>query len=547
MRRRRYLLIGLLAAVTLPTLLTTGGFAWYWRSARYRQYCARVLSNNLQLPGEIGRVVPRSWRSREFDDVRVWLPHRRGEAAFCQTAVLTYVPTQDNPDAYELDLRGGRSEISTRTWLREDYRFVLESGLRPGFDPLGPRRVAFSGMDLAFERERFRASLSDASGEVSFVDPHRGLATVRCRRLNGHLAPRDVRLDAVFSPQAAGIRLDRVELNVPELPVALVGLEELAGLNLKSGSFNGRLVYREMPRGGEAAGSGPPGIQAVDERELIVSGQLLQLQLAECTARFFQQPWRGTVPELDLEELRLVDGRLDRVRFRGALAGMHVGDVLAPWRLAGVGGDLLLRVEAADLTPEGIEHLVASGRCEDISLAEVTRALGLGEVTGRARLVLDDLTITKNHIDSLDAELIVPPPTGTPDSIDRRFVTEALRRMLGVELPEALVAQLPERFEYSRLGARFELRGEVLHVFGTHGPQQKAILSVTLGGREVPIVLEPEQPFNLREFLDALRQRALPEIEQRWRDLTPADAWRALSSPRPAASQPVPPTRPVRE
>jgi hypothetical protein len=549
MRGRRYLLVGLLATVMLPTLLTTGGFAWYWRSARYRQHCARILTNSLQLPGDIGRIVPRSWRTREFQDVRVWLPHRRGEAASCRSAILTCTPTPDNPDAYELDLRGGQSEISTRTWLREDYRYVLESGLRPGFDPTGPRRVVFSGMDLVFERDRFRASLTDASGEVSFVDPHRGHATARCRRLNGFRAPRDVCLDAVCSPQATGIRLDRLELRVPELPVALVGLKELAGLNLKSGSFNGQLVYRELAGQDEPANPGAPGDRARDEHELTVSGQLLQLQLAECTAGFFRQPWRGTVPELELQELRLIDGRPERIRFRGALADMHVGDVLALWGLAGVGGDLSLRIQAADLSPAGIEHLAASGRCEDLSLAEVTQALGLGQVTGRAQLVLDGLSVTKNHLDSLDAELVVQPPTAEPNYIDRRFVTEALRRALGVELPEALAAQLPERFEYSRLGLRFELRDEVLHIFGTHGPRQKVILSMSLAGRELPLVLEPEQPFDLRVYLDDLRSRVLPEVEQRWRRLTPADAWRALSSPaHPAtASHPAPPAGPDRE
>ncbi len=34
------------------------------------------------LPAEIGRVVPRSRRTREFDQVRIWLPQRRDEAAY---------------------------------------------------------------------------------------------------------------------------------------------------------------------------------------------------------------------------------------------------------------------------------------------------------------------------------------------------------------------------------------------------------------------------------------------------------------------------------
>ncbi len=245
MRRPRVIVLAVLAGLVYGSLLATGGYAWYLRSDGYRKSCAARLSDSLRLPAEIGRVVPRSRNAREFQDVRVWLPERRGEAAYCRRAIVVGQPTANDADAYELQLLGGWCEISTRTWLREDYRTVLESGLRPGFDPDGPRRVVFSGMDLTFEHQGFRAALRDAHGVVAFENPVQGWATVHCNEFNGHTTADAVVLRVEFSPQAPGVRLDRVELIVPELPIAIVGLEDLAGLGLRTGSFSGRVQYRE--------------------------------------------------------------------------------------------------------------------------------------------------------------------------------------------------------------------------------------------------------------------------------------------------------------
>jgi hypothetical protein len=485
MRGVRFTAIAFLTVVTLGSLAIAGGYAWHLRSAGYRNSCARALSQALGLPAEIGRIVPRSWRTREFQQVHIWLPRRRDEAAFCERALLTRTPLAGQPRAYELDLRGGRCEISSRTWLREDYRFMLESGLRPGFGPQGPRRVRLSDMDLVFERERFRAALEDASGLLSFDDPHLGRATLSCGRFNGHAAPTPVTLHAEFTPQATGVRLDLVRLQVPELPIAIVGLDTLAGLDLKSGTFSGQVVYQETD---------------VDH-ELTVSGKTALVELAECTGSFLTRPWHGRVPELELQELTLVNDRPERLRFRGVVTNLAAADVLAPWGLGEIGGTATLRIEAADFTPAGIEHLVASGRCTDIDLAKVSRTLGWGQITGQARLVIDDLTIDENRLTSLDAEIRVDPRPTEANSIDRDLVSEVLRRTIGVPLPSFL----PDRFEYTQLGVRLEVRDEVLYVLGTHGPRQKAILSVRIGGEEIPALFAPENPIELRAPLDSLR------------------------------------------
>ncbi len=510
--------VAVLALVTFGSLALTGGYAWHLRSGHYRNSCARALSKALGLPAEIGRVVPRSRHAREFQNVRVWLPERRGEAAFCALALLTRTPRPGQPRAYELDLRDGQCEVSARTWLREDYRFMLESGLRPGFSPDGPRRVLLQNMDLSFAYDRFRAALDDACGVVSFEEPRLGRATLWCERFNGYRSDAPVTLQAEFTPQAAGIRLDLVTLQVPELPIATVGLDRFVGLGLQSGTFSGRVVYQETDA----------------ERRFTVGGTAACIKLSEWTAPFVQRPWHGGVPELELEELTLVNDQPERLRFRAVFTDVQLGDILAPWGLGEVGGSVTLRIQAADLAPGGIEHFVASARCADVDLQSVSEAIGRGRITGRARAVIDDLTVDENRLASLDAEIIVEPPTGESNTVDRELLSELLRRTIGVPLPTFL----PERFTFTRFGVRLEVRDELLYVFGTHGPRQKAILSISLGGEEVPVLYEPENPIDLRAALDDLRRRLAATVERGLQRLAQEEAWHVWPAPlttRPAA------------
>jgi hypothetical protein len=512
MRHARSVLLTLLATLTFGSLLISAGYGWYLRSPGYRARCATTLSRHLGLPSQIGQIVPHSRAAREFRDVRVWLPHRRGEAAWIDSALLRYEPTPENPEAYTIELRGGHTEVSTRTWLRDDYRFVLESGLRPGFDPAGPTRVVFSNLNLAFQRDRFRMDLSNTRGAVNFANPQRGLATMQCAALNGHTAERDVTLSANFSPQSSGIRLDQVVVTVPELPIAIIGLRELVGLDLRTGSFLGQLHYAETDAG----------------RELAIQGTLYNLQLPECTAPFVNRPWRGTIPTAALEELTLLNDRVTKIRFRGLFADVLLGDILAPLGLGDIGGRMLLRVRSAELSERGIDRFIVSGRCENVSLARLSAALNWGTLSGQARLIIDDFTVIANRLDSLDAEFEVRPTASEPTFVDRAFVSTALDRTLGISLP----AFLPEQFDYAQLGMKLEARDELLFVFGNHGPGKRAILSVDVAGQPLPVIFEPARPFNLTPQLDELRNRVTASLKSRLQALTPHEAWRAISTPR---------------
>ncbi len=502
MSRRPLILLGIVAVAMLGSLAATGGYAWYLRSTGYRERCAAALSASLALPSDIGAVVPRSRSQREFRDVVVWLPERRGRALSCERALLLRTPLADDPNAYEIQLSDGSCEVSTRTWLRQDYRGVIEKGLKPGFAPGGPKRVEFTDMHISFDRDRFRAELRGAAGLVQFESPQLGRASIQCAEFNGHRSAKPVLLTAQFSPQDSGIRIDQLYLTAPDLPVRVAGLRELAGVAVRSGHFNGRLEYEER----------------ADGRCLIVSGECSDLELQECTEGLTPVPWRGRCPKIELQELRIDNRRPTRLRFRGILSDVALGDILATWGLEGVRGTLRLEVGAADLSPRGIETFVASGRGAGVSLESLTAALGWGTMTGQLDVTISDLTIENNRLKSLDAALVVADAIDPPNWIERRLLQEAVRRALRLNLPPALAERiLPERVEYTRLGFKLEVRDEILYVFGTHGERERTILTVRLLDRDLPLLFEPQRAFDLGEWLDKLRAEAATHLEQRLR------------------------------
>ena len=293
------------------------------------------------------------------------------------------------------------------------------------------------------------------------------------------------------------MRIDRVDLVVPEMPVRVAGLHELAGVGVRSGRFDGRLVYEEHEGGAR----------------LVVSGRCMELKLPECTAGLTPVPWRGYCPEIELQELRVEDRRPVRVRFRGVLSEVALGDILALWGLEDVGGTLTLQVGAADFSTGGIQRFVASGGGVGISLKSLTEGLGWGTMSGCLNVTITDLTIEDNRLKSLDAALVVADALEQPNWVEGRLLREMISRALKIELP----ALLPERIEYTRLGLRLEVRDEVLYVFGTHGEREQTILTVRMFEREVPLVFEPRRSFDLRPWLDELRARAARQLEERLR------------------------------
>jgi hypothetical protein len=488
----------IVAVVMFGSLAATGGYALFLRSNGYRSKCAASLTGVIGLPSEIGRVVPRSRSSSEFEDVIVWLPGKRGRALSCRRAIVTDVPTPEDPQRYDILLSGGTCEISTRTWLQSDYRGVFASGLRPGFAPDGPRRVTFGSMDVAFERNGFRAVFRDAGGYVDFEDRHRGQVSIICNKLNEYGSTAPLHLTAEIVPSDDGVRIDRLDLNVPHIPLEALNVGELTGAAVCNGTFSGRLSFSEQPEGDF----------------LTLAGTCADLALPDLTAGLSPGPWRGRCPKIEVQELRVENGVPTRLQFSGRVESIEISDILATFGLPAISGTVTFDVGAAELERESIVRLVASGEALGIPVEELTGALAEGSMSGTLHVRIHDLTIEGDRLRSLDAVVEVGPAADGSNWIEGALLMDLVRRM-SIELPSGLNAFGPQRIGFARLGARFEVRDEQLYVYGTHGDRNEAILTVRLFGREFVAVREQKRSFDLRPQLDRLRENARAAVSVR--------------------------------
>jgi hypothetical protein len=73
---------------------------------------------------------------------------------------------------------------------------------------------------------------------------------------------------------------------------------------------------------------------------------------------------------------------------------------------------------------------------------------------------------------------------------------------------------LPERIEYTELGAKFLLEGGRLRVLGTHGENKNTILTVRVFGHELGVLRQPSRSFDVQPYLDQLTE-ALDKLEPR--------------------------------
>ncbi len=489
-------LSALIAAIAMVCLGVGGplGYACYLRSDGYRQHCATVLSERLGMFSTIARVDPLSWSSRGFSGIEVWLPERRATAATVGDAELAYRRDTQRPDDYQLTLLNGRCEISSRTWLREDVRFVVESGLGSGFRPGGPSRVFFQNFDVRLEREPFVALLRQMEGTIHFKSETLATLQAACKELNGVHVDEPIHLSAEVSPRGARLQIDELKLRVPELPLRVIGGEVLGGAAPRSGSFSGNLTYSE----------------SADARCVTLSGSCNAVELAEFTGGFLPRPFRGRCDAIRLEELTLQDGWPSRLRFAGGVESVFAADIAALLGLAPESGALKLDVRAAELSPDGVERFVASGLLADVDLGEWSRALGQGELRGRAKVELRELTVIDNRLVSLKARLDVQPDS-TGGWISRRLLTSVAKSTLGISLPPIL----PERVEYSQMGAELSVEEETLYVLGTHGDRQRVLVTLRLpGGYELPAVKQPPGGIVLTPWLDQARARAREAIEK---------------------------------
>jgi hypothetical protein len=501
MLRRRWILLWLALVVVGGSLSATLGYGLYLRSDAYARATAEALSAFLGLPSEVGSVVPLDLHSRDLRDVVVWLPGKRGRV-FHGRHNIWQPKRGSDPPGYELRISGGSFLVDSQAWGAEDYRLVLESGLGHDFAALRLRQIEMLDLDLTWRARRFRLATRQANGTVILSEDGTGQASLLTRWLNDQPVSEPIHIYARFRPRD-GVRIEQVTLDTPRIPLSALGLEEMLGTPEARGDFRGKISYRE-----EGAS------QAVE-----LSGFVDGLRLEDLAGVLPIRSLRGCV-DVQIDDGLIRDGRLERLAFRGRIDDVDLGPLAAALKLPDVGGRATLFVHRGQINQDVVSWLGLSGSVEGVSLEALSEAVGLGGVTGSLRIEVSRLVIAHNRIESGEFLITAEPPNDGPGWISRGLLLNVIEQFAGLKLPEFM----PERMEYTQLGARVVVDGETFRILGTHGARNTTILTVRILGREVGLLYQPARTFDLAPVLEWIRSQAKqikPQELRNWWETSP--------------------------
>lgn len=502
-----------IAFVISGVLWGTAGYALYFRTEHYRHKVETELADFFRLPVQLGRVEPNTLHSRVFRDVTIWLPNRRDRVFSCPTATWRESGSGSKPDVY-LDLADGVLSIGSEFWLPEDYRRVLRSAFSRDIDRINLRQVLFHGMRLVWPKGRTRIVADDVTGEIVFDDKHRGEATFVSRCLNDHPTSEPIHIYALVRPREEEF-LPEVHLTVPKLPISVLNLDQLVNAPIRTGEFEGRIIYRQH---GTA-------------EDVQLSGQADGLELRELTehAPFGPVAGRLSLRIEDAQIAALPEAGLKSIRFSGRVQGLDFGPLAKRAGYPEIVGHANLIVYQAFLDEGHLRELSAGGRIEGVPLAGITRRLGRGSLQGELLLRINALRIVDDQIASLDADVDITPPKGHAGTIDRELLLGTFKGLIGMSLPEQM---FPEQIEYARMGAKLFVHDGRLRLLGSVGPGRQAMILLRLLGQDIPIPA-PTETFSIQSLIDRAQAGArnvdLETIRRWWR--SPPTATQPNSQP----------------
>lgn len=486
MIQRRVVIAGVAGAVMV--VATAGLLARrYWSAEAYRRRVAESVSTFFQLPCDIAEALRRPSRDAEFKDVVLWLPTRAERVFDCKRAL--WLSERGTAAAgITLELMQGAITLGTDQWRMEDYRRVIESGLR--HERIDLRRVRLTDFSISFRRGTLALAVADADGSIDYDTPEVGIASLAASELNGQRVRQPIQIYARLRTQAASM-VEYMVLTIPEIALSGLGVVNSAGAPVTRGSFSGRIEYQD----------------AQPEPRVTLSGRLTDVALAELTRTLPGGVIRGTATIL-LDHAEFTGTLPTRVRGQARVSGVPLADLARAAGAAPLHGEATLAISEAEVAEGRIERLVLSGSVADAELQETLRPLGRGSATGRLSVDVNVLRIENNRIVCADAEIRVSPAVDAPGLIDRDLLLSAAEQLGGLTWPEALPRRLlPERIEYLECGARLLVKDNRLRILGSHGDGGRSILTVRALGRAWSVVGEPEAQLDLTPWIDALPQR----------------------------------------
>jgi hypothetical protein len=483
----RRILLALSCLVVVGSVGTTGGYAYYLRSAAYRARVARDVGEYLTLPTEIGGVVPLSHRSRGFTNVRLSLPDQPVRIFECMRAVWRE-QWRDGQTLNFLDLHDGWLLLGSEQMGREDYRQMLRGGLGHDFAALNLAGVDFHNIDIRWRQDRLNLETRGATGSVTFDPDGMGRANLQSRSLNGTVVDEAIAIRATFIP-GANLEFRHIALDVPRIPLAALGLSAVLGTERPAGWFDGTVAFR------------PSDTAQV----FTLRGSAGEVRLEDLTERLPTGPIPGGI-DVRVREARVTPGMLHAIAFDGRVSGVDVGAAARYFGAADLAGTVDIAVEQCRYAAGRLERLDAGGFAQGIPAAALSDLIGRGRVTGTIRTRISGLRVEADEIRAADITVEVDPPRDAAGLIDRAVILSLAEEALGVDIGR-VGNFLPQQVEYARMGCTLRLRDNELRVLGTHGADKRTLLTVRVLGTDVGVLKAPRRTFAVGPLIDRIREQ----------------------------------------
>jgi hypothetical protein len=470
----------------LGSLTGSVGYARYLRSGEYIRTVEQDLTELLQMPIRIESMSPHSFDGASFGGVSALLGSDGDLEVFrCNRALWLDGQGKDR-NAYSLELEQGFFRFEPGFWRSPDYSRLLQTGLGQNFSGLGIERIQLRDIDLIWFDEGLVFRADDTTGEVVILNDGMADATLVAQQLNGS-AVGPIEISARFSPYPR-FALHHIHFRLPSISLARLELGELVQGDVTEGMFEGQLSYR-----------------VTGEDKLIeLRGALSDARLEEWTSRVVGGPYRGRA-DLTIDGLQVRNRLMSSIRFRGTLKKLFLGDFLPALKRPGLEGEFELNIHQASIVGDRVEYLSAEGSVLGVSCEALCDALNLeGDVVGRLDLVIHALQIVEDEIRFADLEIKISPPAGGQGTIDRSLILLAAEELLGISIGSVWPRSF-STLEYTQFGVRLLLERGSLRVFGTHGSEARAILTVRLFGLEVAVINQPKRIYPVPDLLSLLR------------------------------------------
>jgi hypothetical protein len=489
-RPKRWPRVAITGVVTIVAALA--GATWYFRSdGLYLRSVQQNVSTLLGLPTTIESVDWLSPSSRRFHNIVVTNPTKHRDLFRCAQATWTR-RAKSAHGANVLTLTDGWLVVGAHGWDSADYRGLLETGLGQDFDQLNIRRITLENIDLKWEHPKSTITADATSGEIRINPDEYSVATLTAGRLNGVNVDVPIHIMALFTP-GAKVVFHNVVLDVPDAPLEALALDPFVNGRIQHGRFTGRLSYRENENG----------------RDLFASGAITGGQLSEWTTLLPSGPYDGLI-DIALDDAVIRDGTLETLRFSGSIHGLNLEQVT--WFLpVSLQGALEIRIHQALYTRGVLQHISAEGSARNVPLEPLTRWLGKGRITGTLSIEIHSFLIVDDKLQFADVTVSAVPPENSAGTIDREILAQLSSRTLGIDVTTLLPSQI-EQIEYTNFGMRLVLNRHELRVRGTHGKNNKNILTIRALGREFSLLTEPDDPFHVDDLV-ALAREHLSQLD----------------------------------